>query len=80
RASRHLRELMAAVEAGHRAVLCFCVQRGDVGQVRPADSIDPVYGATLRQALARGVEVMALAAEVTPWAIVLTRPLPVVCP
>jgi sugar fermentation stimulation protein A len=32
------------VAAGHRAVLVFCVQRGDVDRVRPADHIDPVYG------------------------------------
>ncbi len=80
RDAKHLRELMAVVSAGHRGVLCFCVQRGDVHEVRPADAIDPLYGATLRQALAAGVEAIAYRAEVSPAGICLRTPLPVVCP
>ena len=78
RGAKHLREMMAVVASGGRAVLCFCVQRGDVAEVRPADRIDPVYGRTLREALAAGVEAYALGARVTPQAIVLERRLPVV--
>jgi len=78
RASKHLRELMAMVEQGQRAVIFFCVQRGDVGRVRPADEIDPTYGATLRQALAAGVEALAYRARVSPGEIVLESRLPVV--
>jgi sugar fermentation stimulation protein A len=80
RGAKHLRELAAMAEAGHRAVLCFCVQRRDVEEVRPADAIDPVYGRTLRDALARGMEALAYRAEVTPQGIELRHPLPVVCP
>lgn len=78
RGAKHLREMMAVVAAGGRAALCFCVQRADVAEVRPADRIDPVYGRTLREALAAGVEAYALGARVTPEAIVLERRLPVV--
>lgn len=80
RGAKHLRELMAVVAAGHRGVLCFCVQRGDAREVRPADAIDPLYGTTLRQALAAGVEAIAYRAEVSPAGISLRTPLPVVCP
>lgn len=80
RASKHLRELMAVVAQGQRAVIFFCVQRGDVERVRPADEVDPVYGETLRQALAAGVEALAYRARVTPGEIVLEKALPVVCP
>ena len=80
RGAKHLRELMAVVAAGQRGVLCFCVQRGDVHEVRPADAIDPLYGATLRQALAAGVEAIAYRAEISPAGITLRTPLPVVCP
>lgn len=80
RGSKHLRELMAMVAQGHRAVLFFCVQRGDVTAVRPADEIDPLYGQTLRAALAAGVEVIAYAADPTPQAIMLNRRLAVCCP
>lgn len=77
RGSKHLRELMAMVAEGHRAAVVFCVQRNDVVLVQPADHIDPVYGATLRQAMAAGVMALALGAEVTPAGISLIRPLPV---
>jgi sugar fermentation stimulation protein A len=77
RGARHLREMSAMVAAGHRAVLVFCVQRGDVDCVRPADHIDPVYGRTLREALAAGVEVIALGATVWPAGIELERRLAV---
>lgn len=80
RGAKHLREMSRLVEAGQRAVLCFCVQRGDVAEVRPADHIDPAYGQGLRAAMAAGVEVMAWGAEVTPEDIVLRRQLPVVAP
>lgn len=80
RGARHLRDMMARVAAGERAVLCFCVQREDAAEVRPADAIDPVYGRTLREALAAGVEVLAWGARVSPEEITLCRRLPVVCP
>ncbi len=80
RGTKHLRELAAMVAAGHRAVIFFCVQRGDTHTVRPADEIDVVYGQTLRAVLASGVEALAYAATVTPEGIALSRPLPVVCP
>ncbi len=80
RGTKHLREMMAMVAEGHRAVLVYCVQRGDVAEVRPADAIDPVYGRTLREALANGVEAMAWRAVVSPEGIELATEVPVVCP
>jgi len=68
------------VAEGNRAVLVFCVQRGDVGEVRPADAIDPAYGRTLRDALANGVEAMAWRATVSPEGIELATEIPVLCP
>lgn len=80
RGTKHLEELMTMVDHGHRAVLCFCVQRDDVRQVSPADTIDPVYGRTLRAAVDHGVEVIAYCARVTPGDITLYRGVPVFCP
>ncbi len=77
RASKHLRELMSVVRTGLRAVIFFCVQRGDVHEVRPADDIDPLYGETLREAVACGVECLAWAADVSTQEIALRRPLSV---
>ncbi len=80
RASKHLRELMSVVRAGQRAVIFFCVQRGDVREVRPADHIDPHYGEILREAVACGVECLAYGADVSEHEIALRRALPVRLP
>lgn len=80
RGARHLRELSAMVDAGHRAVIFYCVQRHDATRVQPADAIDPAYGQALRAAMARGVEALAYGAEVSPLGITLTRRLAVACP
>ena len=73
RATRHLEELGAMVEAGYRAVMLFCVQRNDVRGVRPADEIDPAYGQALRHAMERGVEALAYRAELAPGNIRLVE-------
>lgn len=80
RGTKHLRELMGVVAAGGRAVLVFCVQRDDVTEVRPADAIDPLYGRTLREAIAQGVEAIAWRATLSAEAVALTTEVPVVCP
>ncbi|THF66602.1 DNA/RNA nuclease SfsA [Pseudothauera nasutitermitis] len=80
RGAKHLRELAGMVAAGRRAVLVFCVQREDVREVRPADHIDPAYGRALRDAMAAGVEVLALGAAVSLDGIELHRVLPVSVP
>ena len=79
RGSKHLRELAEVVAAGNRGVIFFCVQRKDVNEVRPADTIDRKYGATLRQVVAGGVEALAWRADVSPEEIRLDRKLPVRC-
>jgi sugar fermentation stimulation protein A len=80
RGARHLRELIRLKAAGLRPVQLYCVQRGDVKEVRPADGIDVEYGRMLREAIAAGVEVMAYRARVTPGEIRLEKRIPVVCP
>lgn len=77
RGRKHLRELAAMVAEGHRAVLLFCVQLTGVTEVRPADHIDPAYGAALREAVEQGVEVYAYQADISPAEIRLVTPLPV---
>jgi sugar fermentation stimulation protein A len=72
RGARHIRELLAARAAGHRAVLLFVVQRGDgLKGFRAAAEIDPVYAEVLRQAHAAGLEVYAQLADVRPEGITL---------
>ena len=78
RGTRHLRELIRLARAGQGAALVFVVQRGDCAAFRPADEVDPEYGAWLRRALAAGVGVLAYQARVTPRGITLTRRLELV--
>jgi sugar fermentation stimulation protein A len=80
RASRHLHALMDLAASGHKAVIFFCVQRGDAHSLSPADHIDPLYGRTLRQAVSRGVLALAWQARVQTHQIVLEKALPVVLP
>ena len=77
RGSKHLRELAYMAQQGCRAVIFYCVQRGDVAEVRPAQHIDAEYAATLRQVLRQGVEAMAYRAAVTVREVVLARRVPV---
>ena len=80
RGTKHLRELMLMVNQGARAVIFYCVQRNDCREVRPADAIDELYGKTLRQALAAGVEALAYGFQVSPEEIKPVLQLPVKCP
>lgn len=77
RGVKHLRELIAVVGDGQRAVLLFCVQHTGILTVSPADHIHPEYGEVLRRAISVGVEVYAYLAEVTDEEITLVRSLPV---
>lgn len=77
RGTRHLRELMAMAAGGDRAVLLFCAGRADTRLVRPADDIDPVYGQTLREAAAAGVEILAYRCDISPTSITLANRVPV---
>jgi sugar fermentation stimulation protein A len=78
RGTKHLADLAAEVGRGHRAVLLFLVQRPDCDRLTPAADIDPTYALALATARAAGVEIAAIACDVTPAAISPVRPIPVV--
>lgn len=59
RGLKHLEELTRLVRGGERAVMFFLVNRTDCSAMGPADTIDPAYGAGLRRAQSRGVELLA---------------------
>jgi len=82
RGRKHLQELIEVYKAGHRAVLCFCVQHTGVERLQPADEIDPEYGRLLRLANNTGVELIAYGANIdTKTSVIeLTRKLAVELP
>lgn len=57
RGTRHLEELIRAVEDGHHAAVLFVVQRPDARRIVAARRIDPVFADTLARAEAAGVRV-----------------------
>ncbi len=73
RGTRHLRELMQLKASGLRAMLFYCVSRERASAVKPADDIDPLYGAALREAVAAGVEVLAYACAISTEGVRLAR-------
>lgn len=77
RATRHVAALTAVARGGGSAALVFCVLHAGIRFVRPADEIDPAYGAALRTAVASGVKVWALACRLSPRGIAPCGFLPV---
>lgn len=65
RATRHLVELQAAMQRGHRAALVFAVLHAGISRVAPAGDIDPAYASALRRAIASGLEVYTLLNDIT---------------
>lgn len=59
RGLRHIIELENLAEAGHRCLMFYFIQRMDAQVFRPADDIDPAYGRRLRQAVEKGIELLA---------------------
>lgn len=77
RGLKHLGELTRMVRQGHRAVQFFFVSRSDCRSFRPAVGIDPEYAKALAKAAAKGVEVIAYSARVSPTRIEIAKRLPI---
>ncbi|MGI9383665.1 MAG: DNA/RNA nuclease SfsA [Methyloligellaceae bacterium] len=77
RGAKHLRELANMVESGCRAMMVYLVQREDAEDLSFARDIDPGYGAAFDDAQAAGVEAISYACSLSPEAIEVTRPIPV---
>jgi sugar fermentation stimulation protein A len=73
RGQKHIKELVALIEKGHRAELIFTVQRNDVKGFAPAAGIDPVYAQLLNTAIKKGLIVSPVIVEVTPDEVKLTK-------
>jgi sugar fermentation stimulation protein A len=76
RGQKHLRELIAMVASGCRAVLFFSVQHKDISQVRVAEHIDAKYAGLLREAVKAGVEVIAYQALLSSKEMKLDKRIP----
>ncbi len=76
RGAKHLQELTAMVDQGHRAMLFYLVQRTDARAVSVASDIDPTYAHLFNQAMQAGVEVLCYACDISPDHVTLAQRLP----
>ena len=68
RGQKHIRELAALLPEA-RSVMLYFINRGDCSRFSPGDERDPEYGQLLRDAVAKGLEVLPCRFEVTPEGI-----------
>jgi sugar fermentation stimulation protein A len=73
RGAKHLRELASMVDAGHRAVMVFLVQRSDAEKFKLAGDIDPSYATAFRTAAASGVEMLCYNCVLSPTEIAVEK-------
>ncbi len=76
RAQKHVRELMAMKQNGHRAVLFFLVQHTGIKTMSPAEHIDKKYAELVATAIDAGVEVMCYNTAISPEQIVIDSSVP----
>lgn len=77
RGTRHLNNLVRAVQEGYRACILFLVQRPDAESFSPNDKTDPDFAEALRYALASGVEAIAYTSTFTKRAILMKKRIPI---
>ncbi|MCB1342783.1 MAG: DNA/RNA nuclease SfsA [Pseudooceanicola sp.] len=75
RGAKHLAELAAMAQAGHRAVLLYLVQRTDAARFALAADLDPAYAAAAALAHEAGVETLAIGTTISPEGIWLAAPI-----
>ena len=74
---KHLGVLGDMVEAGHRAVLLYCVQHTGCARFRLAADLDPAYADACALASKRGVEILCFSCNISLYAITLGRAMPI---
>ena len=71
RGQKHIRELIHCAEHGDNAVLFFLVQHTGIKSVEIAEEIDPAYAKILREAISKGVQVVAYGTSINEREIIL---------
>lgn len=77
RGARHLDELSAMAEAGHRSVMIYLVQRGDTAGFAICRDLDPAYAQAFDRARDAGVEMLAYSCRITAEEIAIAAQIPV---
>lgn len=77
RGAKHLRELTAMVQQGHRAIMVYLIQRNDCERFQLCRDMDTNYCLEFDQAIAAGVEAYAIRCHISPEAIVPEKMVPI---
>jgi sugar fermentation stimulation protein A len=72
RGRKHLDELVAMTQDGHRAVMLFILNRSDGHQFTAAKNIDPKYAEKLTWAHQQGVEILVYGTKISPEGILIS--------
>jgi len=75
RGKKHLNELSAYVEKGHRCVMFYLIQRTDAETFSLARDIDPEYARSFDKAIKTGVEAYAYCCTISPTGIDIDAPI-----
>lgn len=78
RGVKHLHTLMRLAGEGHRATALFVIQMKGVHSFSPNDAMHPAFGAALREAKAKGVQILAYDCIVTEKGMTLDAPVEVI--
>ena len=73
RGTRHLQDLEAMIDVGHRAVMLYLIQRTDCTSFTLAADIDPAYANAWNKATSAGLETLAFDCHITPNGVTLGR-------
>lgn len=77
RAVKHVEELVQAKQDGYRVFVIFVIQMEGVRYFTPNDATHAAFADALRQAAAKGVEVLAYDCKVTPDSMYVNKSVPV---
>lgn len=73
RGTKHVREMITAVEQGYLGCIFFLIQMKGVDYFRPNQVMDPPFAAALHEATSRGVTILAYDCLVKPGEISLGK-------
>lgn len=80
RGAKHLGELAKVVDAGHRAIMLYVIQRDDCTNLSLAPDFDSAYVTAFKNASSRGVETLAFACHLSEQGIMLGPPVDFIAP
>lgn len=77
RGTKHLRELTAMVQQGHRAIMIYLIQRNDCVKLQLCRDVDVNYCQEFDRAVNAGVEAYAIRCQISVEAIIPEKMVPI---